>query len=67
VFIFIFTWHQNVHVHEECESIRFAYLYATRNSYILAKRAQAQSEGSEVRRGSARNELRESTRLKWLQ
>jgi hypothetical protein len=59
VFIFIYTWHQGVHVHEECEGIRIVYLYAARDAYILAKRARAQTEVPEVRRGSARNELRE--------
>jgi hypothetical protein len=54
-------------VHEECESIRISYLYAVRNAYILAKRAQDQTEVLEDSRGSARKELRESTRLKWLQ
>jgi hypothetical protein len=48
-----------VHVHEKCESIRIAYLYAVCNVYILSKRAR--TVVLEDRRGSARNELRELT------
>ena len=40
---------------------RIAYLYAVCNVYVLAKRAR--TEVLEDRRGSARNELRESTHL----
>jgi hypothetical protein len=57
----------NMHAHEDCEGIRIAYPYTVHIAYILAKRAQAQTEVLEVPRGNARNELRESTRLKWLQ
>jgi hypothetical protein len=56
-----------MHAHEDCEGIRIAYPYTVHIAYILAKRAQAQTEVLEVPRGNARNELRESTRLKWLQ
>ena len=50
---------------EKCFSIWIAYLYSIRNVYVLAMRAR--TEVLEDRRGSARNELRESTRLKWFQ
>lgn len=54
----------DVHVHETCESI-FGYLYSVRNGNILSKRAH--TEVLEDRRGNARNKLRESTYLEWLQ
>jgi hypothetical protein len=53
-----------VHVHESA-SIRIAYLYAVCNAYILSKGAV--TEVLEDRSGSARNELKISAGLEWLQ
>ena len=63
-------WYNNLymtldaHVYEKCDSIGYriiAYLYAVRSVYVLPKRVR--TEVLEDRRGTARNELRESTRL----
>ena len=68
MFLYMVRGYQNVQVYaasEKCFSIWIAYLYSVRNVYVLAMRAR--TEVLEDRRGSARNELRESTRLKWFQ
>jgi hypothetical protein len=52
-------------VHDKSESIGIAYLFPACNVYILSKRVL--TVVLEDRRGSARNKLRESACLQWLQ